>query len=51
MLANASMDVALHDSNLTINQTIYSEVLISLSIMCSAEQKMIKFPNKLSKSD
>ncbi|CAO3675018.1 unnamed protein product [Rhizopus stolonifer] len=53
MLANASMDVALHDINLTISHTIYPEVLISLSIMCSAEQnkKMIKLPNKLSKLD
>ncbi|KAG1152638.1 hypothetical protein G6F37_000167 [Rhizopus arrhizus] len=53
MLANASMDVALHDTNLTISHTIYPEILISLSIMCSAEQnkKMIKLPNKLSKLD
>lgn len=53
VLANASLDVSLHDTNLTISQTIYPEILTSLSIMCFAKQnkKMIKLPNKLSKSD
>lgn len=53
MLANASMDVALHDTHLTISHTNLPDVLISLSIMCSIEQnkKLIKLPNKLLKSD
>lgn len=53
MLANASMDVALHDTNLTLIQKICPETLISLPLLCSAEQnkQLIKLPNKLSRSD
>ena len=56
ILANASLDVALHDTNSpfgTINSIIYCELIIPLIVISSVEQNKlnIKLPNKLSKSD